>query len=456
LDTGLYRQQKCWGAAIRSFHLERNTLAGVHQRPAESETKPLMTALCANRQGLDGRIVSPTRTLWTACVAHALHDGCTDLIYLLLPIWQAEFGLGYGALAFLRGLAAATMAGLQVPAGRVAAHLGGRTTLALGTALVAIGYLAAGYSAGLLGLCIALVAIGTGLSTQHPIASAAVSRAYREDARGPLGTYNFAGDVGKAAIPSGASLLLIWVSWHWLLWLVAVVAVIVALAVAIFLPANLRPMSEAAKIKHRSPAARGGFALLLTIGILDSSVRMGFLMFLPFLLKEQGVSLATTGQALALVFVGGAAGKFACGWLGARVGVLATVLLTEAGTAAAILSVLMLPLVPMLLLLPVLGVLLNGTSSVLYGTVPELAPSNREEQAFAIFYTGTIGAGATAPILFGLLGDVVGPHGAMMATAITAAAILPLAIVLAPHLRSAVDVCRTVEEAGSPLEQREC
>ena len=62
--------------------------------------------------------VSRGRTLWTACAAHALHDGYTDLIYLLLPIWQAEFGLGYGALAFLRGLAAATMAGLQVPAGR--------------------------------------------------------------------------------------------------------------------------------------------------------------------------------------------------------------------------------------------------------------------------------------------------------------------------------------------------
>jgi MFS transporter, FSR family, fosmidomycin resistance protein len=56
------------------------------------------------------------------------------------------------------------------------------------------------------------------------------------------------------------------------------------------------------------------------------------------------------------------------------------------------------------------------------------------QRAFAIFYTGTIGAGATAPILFGMLGDAVGSHGAMMATAITAAAILPLAIALAPRL----------------------
>jgi MFS family permease len=397
----------------------------------------MTTLSTSNRNETTQAASSRVRTLWTACAAHALHDGYTDLIYLLLPIWQAEFAIGYGALAFLRGLAAASMAGLQVPMGRVAEHIGGRTTLALGTALAAIGYVMAGYSGGLVGLCVALVVVGCGLSTQHPIASAAVSRAYQGDARGPLGTYNFSGDIGKAAIPSGASLLLAFMSWHHMLWALAVLGVIVAVAVAIFLPANLRPVATETKTAHGSSGARGGFALLLAIGILDSSVRMGFLTFLPFLLKEQGASLSTIGQALALVFIGGAAGKFACGWLGARFGVLATVLLTEAGTAAAILAVLMLPLAGILVLLPVVGVLLNGTSSVLYGTVPELAPPGRTEKAFAVFYTGTIGAGATAPILFGLLGDAVGSHGAIMATALTAAVILPLAIALAPRLPAA-------------------
>jgi FSR family fosmidomycin resistance protein-like MFS transporter len=397
-----------------------------------------MTTLSSNSDSQTMPAVSRSRTLWTACAAHALHDGYTDLIYLLLPIWQAEFAIGYGALAFLRALAAASMAGLQVPAGRIAERIGGRTVLAAGTTLAALGYVVAGYSTGLVGLCVALVVIGCGLSTQHPIASAAVSRAYQGDARGPLGTYNFAGDIGKAAIPSGASLLLAFMTWHHMLWALAVLGAIVAVAVAIFLPANLRAMSKAAKAEHHTAGNRTGFVLLLSIGILDSSVRMGFLTFLPFLLKEQGASLSVVGQALALVFIGGAAGKFACGWLGARFGLLATVLLTEAGTAAAILAVLVLPLAPTLLVLPLLGVMLNGTSSVLYGTVPDLAPSGRTEQAFAIFYTGTIGAGATAPILFGILGDAVGAHGALFATAMTAAVILPLAIALAPKLRAAM------------------
>jgi MFS transporter, FSR family, fosmidomycin resistance protein len=401
-----------------------------------------MTALDANSGNAAAPAAARARTLWTACAAHALHDGYTDLIYLLLPIWQAEFGLGYGALAFLRGVAAATMAGLQLPAGWAAERIGGRTVLALGTLLAALGYVLGGFSAGLIGLCAALAVTGCGLSTQHPIASAAVSRAYQNDARGPLGTYNFSGDIGKAAIPSGASLLLGLMSWHHMVWYLAALGVVVAVAVAIFFPANLRPVVSNKKIEQRSSGAHKGFTLLLSIGILDSSVRMGFLTFLPFLLKEQGASLSTIGSALALVFIGGAAGKFACGWLGARFGVLATVLLTEAGTAAVILSVLVLPLGAVLALLPIVGLMLNGTSSVLYGTVPELAPSGRTERAFAIFYTGTIGAGAIAPILFGVLGDAVGSHGAMMATAVTAAIILPLAIALAPRLPTAASADR--------------
>lgn len=111
-----------------------------------------------------------------------------------------------------------------------------------------------------------------------------------------------------------------------------------------------------------------------------------------------------------------------------------TVILTEGGTAAAILTLLMLPLAAALCLLPFLGVMLNGTSSVLYGTVPELLTQDRMEHAFALFYTGTIGSGAISPVVYGVLGDAVGVRWAIVATAMTALATFPLALVLAPRL----------------------
>jgi MFS family permease len=175
---------------------------------------------------------------------------------------------------------------------------------------------------------------------------------------------------------------------------------------------------------------------LFAIGVLDTAVRMGLLMFLPFLLKAKGASLSVIGLSLSLLFVGGAAGKFICGWLGARAGVLRTVIATESATAACILAVLFSPLAVTLPLLPVLGLMLNGTSSVLYGTVPDLAPPHRTERAFALFYSGVLGSGAIAPILFGAMGDWMGVRDATIATALTALAVLPLAMALAPHLRT--------------------
>lgn len=373
-----------------------------------------------------------------AGAAHALHDGYTDLIYILLPIWQSEFALGYGMLALVRGLYAGAMAVLQVPAGRCAERWDGRLVLVLGTALAALGYALAGISTGLIGLCAALGLSGAGSSTQHPIASAAVSRAYGAAARGPLGTYNFSGDLGKASIPALAALLLAFMPWRRSLFVLALLGLVTAAAIAVWMPPIRRQGERSHGTAHAAPnGGRGGFPVLVAIGVLDTGIRMGLLTFLPFLMKQKGASLSMIGLSLTLVFLGGAAGKFACGWLGARMGVLWTVLTTEMGTAALIVAVLLLPLAPALATLPLLGLMLNGTSSVLYGTVPELAPQGRTERAFAIFYTGNIGSGAAAPVLYGFLGDAAGAQAATLATAATAVAIVPLAFMLARRLAGA-------------------
>jgi MFS family permease len=143
-------------------------------------------------------------------------------------------------------------------------------------------------------------------------------------------------------------------------------------------------------------------------------------------------------MALTLVFAGGAAGKLVCAFLGARFGVIATVCLTEGLSTAGILALLPLPLEAALILLPVIGVMLNGTSSVLYGSVPELVVPAKRTRAFGIFYTGTIGSGALAPALYGLVGDAVSVPFAVMTVAGSCLMTLPLALVLRPALPETV------------------
>ncbi|NEU13785.1 MFS transporter [Methylobacterium sp. BTF04] len=383
------------------------------------------------------------RTLIATGLNHALHDGYSDLIYVLLPVWQAEFGLGFAALAFLRSLYNGALAALQMPSTHLARHLGSRLVLVLGTLLSATGYALAGASGGLIGLCAALVLGGAGSSTQHPLASAAITRAYGASAHRALGTYNFTGDLGKATVPPLVGLLLTLTDWRSVLWLIAGMGVVVAVVVGSLLPRPPAPRREAPETAPRPPGHNGdvrgdptGFRLLVAIGILDNAARPAFLLYLPFLMREKGAALTTVGLALSLVFVGGALGKAVCGGLGDRFGVTRTVVLTETGTAVAILAVIALPLVPLLAVLPVLGLMLNGTSSVLYGSVPELAPGGHVEKAFAVFYTWTLGGSAlAAPLIYGRLGDAVGPSWAAVAAALTALAVVPIMLVLSPRLR---------------------
>ncbi len=381
------------------------------------------------------------RAAGVACGAHALHDGFTDVIFVLLPIWQREFGLGYAEVGMLRGLYAGTMATFQIPAAMLAERLGTAPVLALGTALAGIGYCLAGASTGFALLLLALFVGGLGASAQHPLGSALMARAFA----GPrslkaLGTYNFAGDIGKMSVPAAASLLLTVMTWQPAVMLLGVAGLVCAAAVFLFTPrygpepaAVAMTGADEARVA-RAPVSRIAFPLLLSIGVIDSAARMAFLTFLPFLLTAKGASLPTIGLALTLVFAGGAAGKLVCAFIGARIGTFATVCLTEGLTAVLILALLPLSLEVGMLLLPVIGIALNGTSSVLYGGVPEIVAPERRARAFSIFYTGSIGAGAVAPALFGIVGDFLGVTAALVVVACVVLLTLPLALILKPLL----------------------
>jgi MFS family permease len=172
--------------------------------------------------------------------------------------------------------------------------------------------------------------------------------------------------------------------------------------------------------------------LLFSIHIADDLVRTGFLIFLPFLLRDKGADLPTIGLGLSLMFAGGAAGKLVMGWVGERLGVVPSVVLTEVATTLLILAALPLSLDYALLLLPAVGLMLNGTSSVLYGTVPEFVSPERRTKAFAVFYTGGSVASATGPLLFGLLGDQTGLTTALVVVSCVALTTVPMVWALRP------------------------
>jgi FSR family fosmidomycin resistance protein-like MFS transporter len=400
--------------------------------------------------GAQPRLSLQRRDLAGACLAHMLHDGYTDQMYALLPVWQAEFRLSYAGLAVIRALYYGPMGVLQVPGNKLLGRVSSRAALALATFVAAIGYLMTALPGGLFVLGGGLVLAGIGSSTQHPRASLLVTDAYGKESRGPLGIYNFAGDLGKAILPALVALLLPILAWRSVVALAALLGVAVALVLLLLIPRQ-RIVTDAPEERHAGKVQGGrGFGLLLTIGALDTAPRMGYLLFLPFLIQAKGGSETIVGVALALVFIGGALGKAVCGWLGLRLGVVLSVVTTEAATALLMMTTLFLPLGLTLVCLPLLGIVLNGTSSVLYGTVPDLAPRGDTGHAFALFYTGVIVTGGFAPIVFGMIADHTSRAFGISASALTAAVNIPFVLALRPALAR---LASTGESSDDPDQQ---
>jgi MFS transporter, FSR family, fosmidomycin resistance protein len=379
--------------------------------------------------------------LGAASSIHFLHDGFSETLYVFLPIWAREFSLTLAQVGLIRSAYTGAMSAFQIPAGFLAERWGERGLLAAGTLMTACGFIAAGWAGGFASLLVLLLLAGLGSGVQHPLSSSIVSKAYEAGRlRTALGTYNFSGDVGKAGVAAGIGLAAGAIGWRAAGAAYGVIGVAAALAI---IPLLSQLGAGAIETRSATTAAAGtgagwgirdsrGFSALCAIGMVDNATRTGFLTFMPFMLMSKELTVSGVGLAFSLVFIGGAAGKFVCGLVADRVGVIRTVVITEAATALLILVMVAAPLSVALAVLLPLGVALNGTSSVLYGTVADLVSSERRSRGYGLYYTMTIGASALAPTIWGVVGDAAGVPTTLSLVGLVVLVTIPLCVLLRP------------------------
>jgi FSR family fosmidomycin resistance protein-like MFS transporter len=384
------------------------------------------------------------RTLATCCAVHTLHDGLSDVTYVLLPLLAQTFGLSLAQVGLIRSTHRVAMATFQIPAGLIAERFGERNLLALGTLVAGAAFLALGFAPGFWAILAALFFAGVGGAVQHPLSSTIISHAYADEGRrAALGIYNFFGDVGKFAFGAIISLLLFaGISWQAPVVGFGMCGILTAIAIWMLVTDTHRAVTGTATgpIARPGPKPTAGwgirnpqsFTALCLIDILDSSTRTGFLTFIAFVLLARGLPEGWAVLAVPLILLGGMAGKLACGFLAERLGVARMIVITEVATGCGILATLALPAAAAFLLLPLIGVVLNGTSSVLYGAVGDYVEQDRLPRAFGMIYTVSSVAGIIAPLAYGLVGDRYGVETAIAIMGATVLLTLPLAALLKP------------------------
>jgi MFS family permease len=322
--------------------------------------------------------------------------------------------------------------------------------IATGTFGLAGGFLLLGRVHTFPAILISLILAKATSGGQHGLSSSLLSRVFEiSGRRAAMGTYNFSGDVGKVCLPFLLALMINLWGWRQAV-LVFSIFGLAAGAILWKIAAEKGGDTFLSSFQERFSAKKRGwgikdlksFSSLLTIGIIDITTRTALLTFLPFLLLQKGIPMAQVGFALTLLFAGGAVGKFVCGILAEWLGVIPMVVGTEILTSAGVLSLIWSPSSFTWFTLPFVGVVLNGTSSVLYATVAEIISPSARSRGYSLYYAITLGSGAIAPMVYGLFSDSFGLSFTLIAIALIVLLTLPFTRYLSAP--KAQDVTRDV------------
>ncbi len=376
------------------------------------------------------------------CGIHGLQDGLSATLYVLLPILAQAFGLSYAQIGAVRAINNSAMMLFELPSGMLSERLGERRLLVFGLLCTGLGYLLLSGASGIVTIALCLFVVGMGAAFQHALSSSVISGTFEGGGRrAALGTYNSSGDLGKVVFTGVFSLAVgVGAVWQGVAAGFGIMALASALVVLLLLShfgTGGRPLlaSKAGIVLPRGRWGirhRAGFAALTIIVFLDIAVQSGFLTFLVFVMTVKQVPASLAALAVVLTLAGGIFGKLACGFLAEWIGVRRSLVAVQCLTAAGIIAVLVAPTLAAFFLLPVLGVVLQGSSSITYGTVGDLFHSDRQSRGFAAIYSIGSGAGIVGPIVFGVIGDRFGLAPAMLAMALAVVLPLPLSLLLHP------------------------
>ena len=358
-----------------------------------------------------------------SCGAHLVQDGLVALQYVLLPILAQVFGLNYSQVGLLRAVSNSAMTLLEIPAGVLAERFSEMRLLIFGLLCAGLGYLWVAHAANFYLILMGFLIAGSGAAFQHSLASALISKSF-DDAgrRRALGIYNAFGDVGKLAFTGVFSLAIgVGVAWNIVVTVLCVVTLSFALIMIFLLRRQVAvPVAEVTKQSSASADGKWGikhprrFSWLCFTVFLDTLAQSVFLTFIAFLLLEKGAGDALSSLGVVLALSGGMVGKLVSGYLAVRYGDRNAFRILQLITIAGLILLAMLPALPILLLLPLVGVAVQGSTTVTYGALADFIQRDRQSRGFAIIYTLSSLSAVVGPVAFGGLADFYGVELSMV------------------------------------------
>lgn len=372
------------------------------------------------------------RPLLLMVLGHTTVDSTQNILPVVLPLMQTQFGLSYAQVGLAAALLTISSSMIQPVFGWISDRWGIQWFIPAGIVWTGVLMGVLGLVPSYLAMILVLLLTGVGTAAFHPVASMAAAHASGAQRGLGMSIFSAGGNLGFAVGPILMTWLLMWFSLRGTVLLMGLGALAASVIHCYrreievpFLGNRRRRAQEDAPIPWTKLSG------LLVLIALRSWASSGLVVFMPLLFMQQGMALSLTGRALFVFLFFGAMGGMLGGYFSDRVGrkkVIALSLLLFPPLMGAVLAL----QGPMRwILLASAGAALLASNSVTVVFAQELLPQNIGLASGLALGLG-FGAGGLGVGVSGVVADLLGLQSSMWGLAL-----LPgLAGLLALRLKS--------------------
>ncbi len=392
---------------------------------SKAETAPALSIGVANW----GRLAANS-------TAHMTEHLFNAVIAVILPIMTTALGLTLaqaGALASARTL----MAGVASFPSGLLADLARRRNVLLGLciALIGLGTLGLGLSSSFPVLLVFMALTGFGGGWFHPQSLAILSAKYRERKAFALGVHDSSANLGEVIGPLALGFLLQFFDWRTSLTIWAIPGIVVGFGYMMWGAEGESPSPRARDyrraiwndvLKNRSVCA------LVAVSTLRAMGQTALASFLPlFLSLHLNLPAALAGAYMSILFLFAGVAPAFVGWISDRFGQRILIMVFSFVSGVLVVSVPSLGSGVLLGIgLAMLGAFLWALRPVIVSAAMSAAPHELSGSIVAFIYGANMSVSFLAPLLAGLIADTYGLPAAIMGIAFfpIAAALLTLSL----------------------------
>jgi MFS family permease len=360
--------------------------------------------------------IHPDRTLWLLAIAHAVNHAQAVLLPLVYLRIILEFGVSEGTVAILASAGSVASGVVQLSYAKLTRMISRRSLLGAGGILFGGGFAAQALAPNFPSFAAINVISRVGGSPQHPVGNGLLAEQFPEHRRGfAIAAHIAGGNLGTVVVAVAGTWLMANLGWRGSVVLFGLPAVIVALAILLF----VRETGEdrAAAVAHGS--VREAFETILRdpdhrwiylASILGGGGRGLGLVNLFALLYMTGVlrlEEGTTGLMYGALIAFSVPAPLVAGWLADRIGRKPLIIGVYLGGAIAF-AVFVLAgsnMAGLWLGIVLMGLFSFAESPQLQALLADIAPPTIRDASFALYFTLAFGVGSLWTAGYGVIID---------------------------------------------------